>query len=81
MATSSAIARVLEMDVATVAEAERLEALAATGGQVDLGEPLALADLLALADVTPGDVARAGADWQATTPSWAQGLLDAKAVG
>lgn len=67
-------------DAATVAEVERINAMQGQGGRVDLGEPLPLDDLLRLADVTPGDVARAAADWQEDAPEWARGLLDAKAV-
>lgn len=67
-------------DVATIAEVERINAMQGEGGRVDLGEPLPKSELLALADVTPDDVARAAADWQEDAPAWARGLLDAKAV-
>lgn len=67
-------------DADTVAEVERINAMQGQGGRVDLGEPLPLDDLLAMADVTPGDVARAAADWQESAPEDARGLLDAKAV-
>jgi hypothetical protein len=81
MAKASQVIQTLGLfDPATVAEVARLEGMQAQGGRVDLGEPLPADDLLALAEVTPDDVARAAADWQAGAPAWAKPLLDARAV-
>lgn len=78
LARMLAIQGLLDADVADAVS--RLEAMQAGGGTVARGEPLSLDELMAIADVTPEDAARAGADWQISTPAWARGLLDAKAV-
>ena len=68
----------------TLANAGLVDAdLAAAAGLLARGAakentPLAMEDLLALAEITPEDVARAAADWDAT--SGQPGLLDAKPV-
>lgn len=56
-------------------------AKASAAGVVEMGDPLPEAELLALADIAPEDIARAAADWEATAPAWAKGLLDAKPTG
>ncbi len=53
-------------------------AKASAGGVVEMGDPLPEAELLALAEIAPEDIARAVAGWEATAPGWAKGLLDAK---
>lgn len=42
------------------------------------GEPLPEDEALDGWEITPADMAQAQADWVATAPEWAAGLLDAK---
>lgn len=44
------------------------------------GQPLAADEALADWEITETDIAQAQADWVATAPDWAAGLLDAKPV-
>lgn len=43
-----------------------------------VGEPLAEEEALSGWEITAADMAQAQADWAATAPEWAAGLLDAK---
>jgi hypothetical protein len=58
--------------------AVQMERLQPAAGPVALGDPLPLEDLLALAEISPDDVARAMADWDGT--SGLPGLLHARQV-
>ena len=44
--------------------------------RVPPGEAMDRDELMAMAEITPEDIARARADWVTTAPDWAKGLLE-----